>query len=505
MSGRAPRASGRADSMRGGGRGRGYSSGPGFGGDARGGVHGVDRGSRGDRGGGRGTRGGSFQPRGYGGSRGGKLGDDQYTPGPIIYRSVHSSSVTHHLAEELIYFFSGGGDSLPDTQVSAKEDEVVDSHKELNLSTLSLAEYQLPLRPGYGDSGTKIHLRTNYFNLTIDANKKIFKYTFTVQAERQKRDPETGKKRDPPKLPTARSRKMRQALALLFESQDFQNFNPGVATDYGTIIITSKSLNVGKEGVRKYEVVYQEPEDIQFHENPLVYTFTVSSAGIIPTPELLRYLASSTTDPSDWAGKKDAVQALNIIIARTPNFNNKVWQSGDNKFFEYPASSSAYSDLSGGLIAMRGYYSSVRTSTMRVLLNLNAQTSPFYPAIGLMQLMEQHGREPWQDLERFIFRLRVRTNYLKNKDGTPAIKVKTIVGFSHVFAEVTDPKTKKLKKIGNARGDRGSAEQITFECEEFGIGQMSVAAYYEKSKSPNLLNIGSLNLYRAQHQTQVPK
>ena len=51
---------------------------------------------------------------------------------------------------------------------------------------------------------------------------------------------------------------------------------------------------------------------------------------------ILRYLASTTTDPSDVAGEADAVQALNIIVARTPNFEPQVFRSGQNKLYRYP-------------------------------------------------------------------------------------------------------------------------------------------------------------------------
>jgi hypothetical protein len=113
--------------------------------------------------------------------------------------------------------------------------------------------------------------------------------------------------------------------------------------------------------------------------------------GSVPTQELPRYLASTITDPSDFAGKVDAVQAPNISIARTPNFNAEFFQRGQNKFYRCPRNKREYLDLEGGLIAVRGYYSSVRTSTLRTLLNINPQTSLFYPAYNMVKLMEKFG------------------------------------------------------------------------------------------------------------------
>ena len=42
-----------------------------------------------------------------------------------------------------------------------------------------------------------------------------------------------------------------------------------------------------------------------------------------------------TTDPSDIASRADAVQALNIAVARTPNVE-QVFQGGQNKIHRYP-------------------------------------------------------------------------------------------------------------------------------------------------------------------------
>jgi len=213
----------------------------------------------------------------------------------------------------------------------------------------------------------------------------------------------------------------------------------------------------------------------------------LTPAGTVPTTELLRYLASTATDPSDFTGRNDAVQALNIIVARTPNSNPEIYQSGQNKFFRYPSSKETYIDLGQGLIAVRGYYSSVRTSTSRILLNLNAQVSPFYPAIPLLDLIEMFGRDDWLALESFLNLLRVKTNYIRNSDGTPAIRVKTIFGFSHEFEYALDNKKKIVidkdgkRKVsrGNAEGNHGHAQQLTFDCEELG-GKVTVEKYFKE-------------------------
>ena len=379
-------------------------------------------------------------------------------------------------------------------------------NKDLSLSTLSLADFQLPLRPDYGTVGTVVHLRTNYFNMTIDAVKKLFKYTLTLTAryKEPRKDSSTVKAKQPA-VPPERSRKRRQALALLFEHPDFRTIGHGVATDYGSIIITSKGLPLDEDGTKDYVVIYREIEDREPASNPIIYTFKLSYAGLVPTTELLRYLASNPSDPSDFTGKEDAIQALNIIVSRTPNFDPGVFQSGKNKFFHYPNNPNTYDNLGGGLIAVRGYYSSVRTSTLRTLLNVNAQTSPFYPAIKVSDLIFQHGFNDWLAVEQFIQLLRVKTNYMKHADGSDAVKVKTIFGLSQQWDNVLDnkgkvvlDKQKRVVKRRNIQAKPLNSQEVSFECRELDNKTLTIEKYFKEKynitlRTPQawLLNCGT--------------
>ena len=324
--------------------------------------------------------------------------------------------------------------------------------------------------------------------MTIDTGKKLFKYTLTMTAKHKeaKKDPKTGNVKAPP-VPPERSRKRRQALALLFQHPAFRGIGHGVATDYGSIIITAKELPLDKDRTKEYVVVYREVEDREPASNPIIYTFKLSYGGLVPTTELLRYLASNPTDPSDFMGKDDAIQALNIIVARAPNVNSAVFQSGKNKFFHYPTNTATYVDLGGGLIAVRGYYSSIRTSTLRVLLNVNTQTSPFYPAIRVDNLIWRHGTADWPAAESFVHLLRVKTKYMKHSDGSEAVNVKTILGFSQQWDDVLDNSSKvmtdgkgKAVKHRNFTVKPRNAREVSFACREFGNKTFTVEGYFRE-------------------------
>lgn len=408
------------------------------------------------------------------------------TPGEALLRGKSYPLLNHALLLRHCSSPSGEETSL-DKDVMSKEDMVVQSNQGLSLNTLTVSDIKLPLRPGYGQDGHKILLKTNYFKMTIDTSKQLFRYHVDVVSDRKKKSKagESGKKEDPEPEVLGR-RTMRRAFTLLFGSSDFGSHGDRLATDFVSTIITTKKLELGASGKSSFRVLCSEAEETVPRRHPTIYTFTISSLGTVPTTELLRYLASTTTDPSDFAGKDDAIQALNIIVARTPNFKPDVYQAGQNKFFQYPSDPKDYNDLSGGLIAVRGYYSSVRTSTMRTLLNLNAQCSPFYPAVNMVELMGQHSgfdERNWEALEKFIEKLRVKTRYLKNEDGSTDVRVKTVAGLSHQFEERPHVNTGKLQKFGNAKGDHGNAQQLSFDCEDFPNDKpISIERFFKKSK-----------------------
>lgn len=363
-----------------------------------------------------------------------------------------------------------------------KENLVVKANRGLSLESLNISGFRLPLRPAFGVAGRNFVLKTNYFKMDIDIAKTIFRYEVDVISDRKKRPASQGQDGE---QVISGGRTTRVAFGLLFETPDFKSLGHGIATDYSKTILTSTKLNLGVSGSKSYRVQYREAEEITPRRIPIIYTFTLSLVGAVPTAELARYLESTTSDPNDCSGRDEAIQALNIIVAKTPNSNPLVFQAGQNKFFHYPQNSQNYLDLSGGLIAVRGYYSSVRTSTMRTLLNLNAQCSPFYPAINMWALMDKHCRwdpSQWEALEKFIEELRVKTTYLKTA-GKVDVRVKTVVGLSHKFEDRTNPNTREVKRVGNAIGDHGNAQQITFPCDEFpNESPISVEKFFLKSE-----------------------
>ncbi len=358
------------------------------------------------------------------------------------------------------------------------------ARKGLSLKALSLSNSTLPERPGYGTSGRQITLMTNYFHLLPDPKKMLYKYAVEIDSE------------------VKGARKKRRILALLLQTDTLKAVGHGIATDYSSTVITSKELDLGDDGRQEIKLHYYDKEDVlpgqQFQPSDRTkqYTIKIQSTGNVAIPELLEYL-DSTKQSSGWDAKSETIQALNIVMARTPNSNENVVASSGNKFYPYPSfperrdnygNLQLENSLGGGLVALRGYYSSVRTSTLRVLVNVNVCTSAFYPAIRLLDLFQLRlGRlkdlKPgdWAWLEPFIKKLRVTTNYIK-RNGATVTQVKTIRGFSR------PPRSAPQIWYANANQMKFRAEGVA------GVDpkkDISVTEYFNKSGTPKSINCGS--------------
>ena len=241
----------------------------------------------------------------------------------------------------------------------------------------------------------------------------------------------------------------------------------GVATDYASLVVTSTKLGLGSSETKTFAIAYYDTEfpEGRVYAKDRPFKLTLSLTGSTFSTDLSRYIKSSHTDSIDQGtADMEAVRTLNVVMASQPNKDPSVYQGAQNKFFRYSTDQDTFNnyDLLGGLIAVRGYYSSIRFSTSRTLLNLNTQCTPFYKSINLRELIQAFQKSTpgsWGALERFLKGLRIMTSYRKAADGSPIRKVKTVSGLSH-----TEKKDSGSQKIsGNVEIDHGNADEIMFQ------------------------------------------
>ena len=258
---------------------------------------------------------------------------------------------------------------------------------------------------------------------------------------------------------------------ILQKLPELQPLVPGVATDYISLLITSARIDLGPTNTKTYAIPYYDREGpdgkVQAGAKPFEFTLTLLQP--ISSADLPPYIGSNPSVLS--AGRSahsEIIRALNTIIAGHPNKDRGVYQGGQNKYFRYPSDRSTFNnyDLQGGLIAVRGYFYSVRFATLRVLLNVHGQCNPFYKAINaceLMQECEDLGGNS-QALSDFFRMVRVMTSYTKGPNNTFITKAKTIIGLSAGDANNT--------KFNLTQGQSEVTVNVT---QYFGTGEFAAA------------------------------
>ena len=130
------------------------------------------------------------------------------------------------------------------------------------------------------------------------------------------------------------------------------------------------------------------------------------------------------------------LQALNIFLGHYAKSSPTVATVGSNKSFPLTQNSPKW-DLGAGLTALRGFFSSVRVATCRILVNVNVSHGAFYDAIPLDQLIQRYGSAHHFNrvkLQCFLKGVRVRVIHLgekKNHAGESIARVKTIFGLAN--------------------------------------------------------------------------
>ncbi|KAI9796921.1 MAG: hypothetical protein M1825_006285 [Sarcosagium campestre] len=402
------------------------------------------RGGRGGgpaRGGGGGGGGGG--ERGRGGGRGGqdRGGPRGRGPAPQFDRGRGGFGSGGPL------LFNPGALSPPSKTVAAMEDAKIVRNQALAQKTSIM-----PLRPGYGTGGRAVILRANYFEIVPRKDLQIFRYHVEVT-------PEPGA-----------ARKRQRAFELFVELAPFlTGIRPAVATDNRSTLVTATMLKLGSSNRMTVDVPYYESEEDGPREpNPVVLQFKVSYSATLSMQELLSYVGS--TDLSGAYGEKESVvQAMNIAMMRKPTATSTISVLPGAKRV-YPQGA-FLADLGSGLIALRGYFTSVRTSTLRLLANVNAITGTFYkpgPLLDTMIAFKNTNGPSLHLLGQFLKGIRVSTKHLKTAKGQ--YKTRVLAGISL-----------------NANGKNG-AKDIKFHWDQ-ASGNVTVFEFFKKHHNITLQRV----------------
>jgi eukaryotic translation initiation factor 2C len=354
----------------------------------------------------------------------------------------------------------------------------------------SSLDIKLPARPAYGTMGRAIVLYSNYFELKgINANTVLYRYSIAFQPDNE--------------LPKPKKKRL---VELLLKTAPFAGLP--VASDWAQILVSPKKVPM-TETRASYKLEWypadgeplpaptaNDSDRVKQARRKNSHTALVEDIGTVSVGDLLRDLAQPE---SNYPLKLETIQALNVIMAYGPGSDKNMATAGGNKFYPFGSHPQVQAvPLGGGLDALRGYFTSVRTSVNRILVNVNVATGAFYKSGPLLDVLRDVGGGPPQNdyqqrkLATFVRKLRFETNYIPEleKGGKPKkdAKGKVITKRKvHVIGDLSRHGQNATNvKFGEVDGN-GTVRQVT-------VQQYFLNKYNIKLATPTapLVNYGTL-------------
>ena len=249
---------------------------------------------------------------------------------------------------------------MVDAEVTKMEDALMKEFHELLKSDLFFQKTDLPHRPDYGKTGVPVILRANHFDVHLDETRQLFLYNADV--DQHLRDSKL------------KLRCFLQTILQRLPELQPKNTGPGVgvASDYISLVVTSKKIELGPTDEKTYSIPYYDREGSPVKAVGQGFTFTLSFLQPISFTDLLRHVKSSPAVSSQNESADGTMKrALNAIITDHPSRSQGVYLGAPNTFFQYSNENFSDFDLLGGLVAVRGYCYSTQFGTGRIRLNIH--------------------------------------------------------------------------------------------------------------------------------------
>jgi eukaryotic translation initiation factor 2C len=321
--------------------------------------------------------------------------------------------------------YSNPGPQNP--KVAKTEDAMHPAGKKvLDLSSLKLSDGN-PTRPGYGTRGIKVELTANYVELLPPSNMVLYRYDVDIQ-------------------PDVAGRKRHRVLVLLLESPALAPYKGDVATDFRQTIVSKTKFKHDEDTI---DIQYRSEGEDDPAANAIVYRVRVKYTRTYSVGELVDWMNSTNLGQS-FGDKQELTQALNIFLNHYVKSANNLATIGSSKSFSL-AQNATRGDLGAGLEVIRGFFSSVRVATCRILVNINVSHGAFYQNGPLPALMGSYGTYNTVALEKFLKLVRVQTTHLpekRNKANQVIPRIKTIFGLARKDDGYKLPNRPRIKKHG---------------------------------------------------------
>jgi len=268
----------------------------------------------------------------------------------------------------------------------------------------------MPQRPSFGTVGSPVTLWANYVNIIAEPALSLYRYAVSCQ-------------------PDATGRKLARIIQLLLQTPELAVYEQDMVSDFKSTCISR--LKLPKDDVTVV-IAYRAEDEDEPRRSATSYSVRISYTNELSVDDLTRYLRATNVSAS-CDNKQQLIQAFNIFLNHFAKSSRDTGTIGSSRAFPLRPGAPRR-NLGKGLIAIRGFFASVRPATSRILVNVNVTHAAFYGDGRLDELMfatDYLGDK--LKLASFLKRVRVRTTHLpekKNKAGKVVHRVKTIVGLA---------------------------------------------------------------------------
>lgn len=240
---------------------------------------------------------------------------------------------------------------------------------------------------------------------------------------------------------------------MLNESAELAGYRHDVVTDFKSILISRKRFPI-KNDTHFINIKYKSEGEDDPLDQAQVYKIYITLTKTLTLGELMADL-TSTNPTVQYDSKLEMIQGLNVFLNHYAKTNDALVNIGSSKTFVWSAGSENSVDLGQGLRAIRGFITSVRAATNRILININVSHGAFYQEGVLTSLMRAFKAQPSKmatvyELGTFLTNLRVRTSHLsekKNRHGVLVLRQKSIWGLARAYRPKNAPGLEKPPQV----------------------------------------------------------
>ena len=321
-------------------------------------------------------------------------------------------------------------------------DRAVTEPEEIPLGGLKLEPTLQPTRPAFGKTGRPVTLWANYFELSVSKEITVFRYRIKFISGKKEDADNDGEAKDKPT-----GRKLKQAIRLLLSDNPvFATRALDIASNYSDVLFCRHKIPE-EEISQPFRLTYRKEFEDEPAANASKHLVKVNYESSYNVGDLMDYVTSSRISAA-YRDRDDLVVFLNVLLDDYAKKSMGMKTMG-SKSFTLSEDTPSW-DLGTGLNALRGFFSSVRLATNRILLNMNVSHAAFYMAGDLENVMRAHGLYNLRRLDGFLKLLKVRTTHLpekRNKADEVIPRVKTIYALART-SDGSGPHRPRVKSNG---------------------------------------------------------